>query len=46
MTQNIVIIGAGMNGLALALSLKLFDIDATIYEQADVACADGTGICI
>ena len=46
MKQEIAIIGAGMNGLALALSLRLFGIEAKIYEQAAAPRVDGTGICV
>ena len=46
MKQTIAIIGAGMNGLALALSLRLFGIEAKIYEQAEAPRVDGTGICV
>ena len=41
---NVAIVGAGLNGLALALSLRMFGIEATVYEKADKPRADGTGI--
>lgn len=41
---EVAIVGAGLNGLALALSLRMFGIEATIYEKADKPRADGTGI--
>lgn len=41
---KVAIVGAGLNGLALALSLRTFGIEATIYEKADKPRADGTGI--
>ena len=41
---KVAIIGAGLNGLALALSLRKFGIKARIYEKAAQPRADGTGI--
>ncbi|AQS39574.1 2-polyprenyl-6-methoxyphenol hydroxylase-like oxidoreductase [Shewanella psychrophila] len=41
---KVAVVGAGLNGLALALSLRMFGIEATVYEQADKPRADGTGI--
>lgn len=41
---NVAIVGAGLNGLALALALKKFGIQARIYEKAEQPRADGTGI--
>ncbi|ATL95016.1 hypothetical protein CK911_01160 [Aeromonas sp. CU5] len=41
---NVAIVGAGLNGLALALSLRVFGIDATVYEKSDKPRIDGTGI--
>ena len=46
MKTEIAIIGAGMNGLALALSLRLFGFKATLYEQAVQPRVEGTGIAI
>lgn len=41
---KIAIVGAGLNGLALALSLRMFGIEATVYEKSDKPRAAGTGI--
>ncbi|PSW21745.1 hypothetical protein C9I98_00295 [Photobacterium sanctipauli] len=41
---NVAIVGAGLNGLALALSLRMFGIEATVYEKSDKPRIDGTGI--
>ncbi|GLT16590.1 monooxygenase [Vibrio zhanjiangensis] len=41
---NVAIVGAGLNGLALALSLRIFGINATVYERSDKPRIDGTGI--
>ena len=41
---KVAIVGAGLNGLALALSLRSFGIEATIYEKSDKLRIDGTGI--
>ncbi|QUM83660.1 FAD-dependent monooxygenase [Moritella sp. 28] len=41
---KVAIVGAGLNGLALALSLRTFGIEASIYEKADKPRVDGTGI--
>ncbi|KJY79427.1 hypothetical protein TW78_01635 [Vibrio coralliilyticus] len=41
---KVAIVGAGLNGLALALSLRSFGIEATIYEKSDKPRIDGTGI--
>ncbi|MEC7939922.1 MAG: FAD-dependent monooxygenase [Pseudomonadota bacterium] len=41
---KIAIVGAGLNGLALALSLRKFGIQARVYEKAAQPRADGTGI--
>jgi 2-polyprenyl-6-methoxyphenol hydroxylase-like FAD-dependent oxidoreductase len=46
MAEKIAIIGAGMNGVALALMLQMFGIKANIYEQAVEPRVDGTGICV
>ncbi|NOH73116.1 FAD-dependent monooxygenase [Vibrio pectenicida] len=41
---NVAIVGAGLNGLALALSLRMFGIEATVYEKSNKPRIDGTGI--
>ena len=41
---NVAIVGAGLNGLAMALSLRMFGIEARLYEKADEPRADGAGI--
>ena len=41
---NVAIVGAGLNGLALALSLRMFGIEASVYEKSDKPRIDGTGI--
>ena len=46
MNERIAIIGAGMNGVALALLLRLYGIKATLYEQSASPRVDGAGICV
>ena len=43
-TLNIAIIGAGLNGLSLALSLRMFGINATVYEKSDKPRVEGAAI--
>ncbi|AIN57482.1 FAD-dependent monooxygenase [Pseudomonas soli] len=42
--MKIAIIGAGLNGLACALILKRFGLEATVYERAHGPRDSGTGI--
>lgn len=44
--KKIAIIGAGVNGLALALRLKQLGISAEVYERSETPRVDGTGIYI
>jgi 2-polyprenyl-6-methoxyphenol hydroxylase-like FAD-dependent oxidoreductase len=44
--MKIAIVGGGVNGLALYLFLKKFDLSAAIYEQEKEPRVDGTGICV
>lgn len=46
MNMRIAIIGAGINGIALALCLKKAGIKAYLYEQSAIPRVEGTGIYI